>query len=147
MAVLGRARIGSERGAEAVEMALVTPLLLLLLLGIVEFGFMFQRYVVLTNAAAEGARVATLPGYNDSDGVARAQAYALNGGVPGVVNATATQVSLPGSNGTPWPGMRVTVTHVYNLGYLSPIAALVGGSTATSVTLTTQSTMRMQTLP
>lgn len=128
-------------------MALVTPLLLMLMLGIVEFGFLFQRYVVLTNAAAEGARVATLPGYQPTDGVNRAQAYALNGGVDGAVNATAVQVMLPGGTGTPWPGMRVTVTHVYNLAYISPLAALVGGTSATTVTLTTQSTMRMQTLP
>lgn len=128
-------------------MALVTPLLLMLMLGIVEFGFLFQRYVVLTNAAAEGARVATLPGYLPPDGVARAQAYAVNGGVNGVVNATAVPVSVPGANGVPWPAMRVTVTHVYDMSYITPIVALVGGSTATSVTLTTQSTMRMQTLP
>ena len=44
-------------------MAIVLPLLLLLFMGMVDFGFMFQRFVVLTNAAAEGARVASLPGY------------------------------------------------------------------------------------
>ena len=41
-----------------------------------EFGFLFQRYVVLTNAAVEGARVATLPGYSDEDAIARGVAYA-----------------------------------------------------------------------
>ena len=53
----------SERGAELVEFAFVFPTLLLVMLGIIDFGFLFQRYEVVTNAAREGARVAILPGY------------------------------------------------------------------------------------
>ena len=75
----------TEQGAELIEMAIVTPLLLLLVMGIVDFGFLFQRYVVLTNAAVEGARVATLPGYTTADAQARVQAYASDGGVRGLV--------------------------------------------------------------
>jgi len=134
----------SERAAEVIEMALVTPILLLLVMGIVEFGFMFQRYVVLTNAAVEGARVATLPGYTSADAQARAQSYAANGGVQGTVTVTATAVALPGSGGGTWPGMQVTVTHVYPLQYIAPIARLVGGTQAGSITLTARSTMRSQ---
>ena len=51
----------SDEGAQLVEFALVLPLLLLIVLGIVEFGFMFQRYEVITNAAREGARMGVLP--------------------------------------------------------------------------------------
>ena len=54
----------SERGAELIEFALVFPTLLLVMLGIIDFGFLFQRYEVVTNAAREGARVAILPGYS-----------------------------------------------------------------------------------
>jgi Flp pilus assembly protein TadG len=136
--------VRSERGAELIEMALVTPILLLLVMGIVDFGFLFQRYVVLTNAAVEGARVASMPGYTTADAAARVQAYATNGGVPGTVTAVATAVSLPGAGGGTWPGMQMTVTHVYNLQYIAPIVTLVGGSSAASVTLTARSTMRSQ---
>ncbi len=52
----------SESGAELVELALALPLLLLVVMGIIDFGFLFQRYEVVTNAAREGARIATLPG-------------------------------------------------------------------------------------
>ena len=51
----------SEDGAELVEFALVLPMLLLVVLGIAEFGFIFQRYEVVTNAAREGARMACSP--------------------------------------------------------------------------------------
>ena len=143
MAAMTRARWTNERGAELIEMAIALPLLLLVVMGIVDFGFLFQRYLVLTNAAMEGARVAVLPGYSVADAQARATTYATTGGVPGPVNAVATAVSLPGAGGGTWPGMRITVTHVYQYQYIGPIAGLFGGSFS-SVTLTAQSTVRRQ---
>lgn len=138
------ARWKSERGAELIEMAVALPLLLLVVMGVVDFGFLFQRYMVLTNAAMEGARVGVLPGYSFADAQNRATAYAAAGGVPaGEVNATATGISLPGANGGSWPGMRVVVTHTYRYQYIGPIAGLFGGSFST-VTLTAQSTVRRQ---
>jgi Flp pilus assembly protein TadG len=125
-------------------MAVVLPILLLIVMGIVEFGFLFQRYVVLTNAAVEGARVASMPGYLGTDGEARARTYAADGGVPGVVNAVATAVTLPGSGGGTWPGMQMTVTHVYPLRFIAPMITLVGGTSAANVTLRARSTMRRQ---
>lgn len=133
----------SERGAELIEMAVALPLLLLVVMGIVDFGFLFQRYMVLTNAAMEGARVAVLPGYSASDAQSRATAYARAGGVPGAVAATASSVSLPGANGGSWPGVRVVVTHTYQYQYIGPLVGLFGGSFS-SVTLTAQSTVRRQ---
>jgi len=59
-----RARGGAtwrdERGAAAVEMALVTPILVMLLFGIVEFARVWNVKQVLTDAAREGTRVAVV---------------------------------------------------------------------------------------
>ncbi|MBT2500744.1 pilus assembly protein [Agromyces sp. ISL-38] len=49
-------RRGDDRGAAAVEFALVLPLLLVLVLGILEFGRVFNIQIALSNAAREGAR-------------------------------------------------------------------------------------------
>ena len=125
-------------------MAIVMPLLLLVLFAVVEFGFMFQRYVVVTNAAVEGARVGTLPGYGTQDIINRVQAYCANGGVIGTCTATPVAVNLPAAGGGTWPATQVTVTHVYNLQYIRPMVALFGGTFANSVTLTARSTMRNQ---
>lgn len=45
-----------ERGAAAVEMALVLPILCLMVFGIAEFGFAFNRYISVTHAARDGVR-------------------------------------------------------------------------------------------
>ena len=45
-----------ERGAALVELAMVLPLLLLILVGIIELGLLFYNQQVLTNASREGAR-------------------------------------------------------------------------------------------
>jgi hypothetical protein len=51
------ARWLNESGAELSEFALVLPLFLLVLLGIIDFGFLFQRYEVITNAELPGLPV------------------------------------------------------------------------------------------
>lgn len=49
-------RQSRERGQSLVETAVVFPVLLLLLAAVVDFGRAFDAYIVLTNAAREGAR-------------------------------------------------------------------------------------------
>jgi hypothetical protein len=104
---------GKERGAVAVEMAIVLPLLLLILLGIIEFGRALNVQVSLTQAAREGARYAAIhhgeAGLNVS-GTALAAAPALSGLPVSVTNdanscsstrnvTVTTQVTLPSLTG------------------------------------------------
>ena len=49
-----------NRGQAVVETALVMPILILVLFGIVEFGQVINQYIVLTAAAREGARAAAV---------------------------------------------------------------------------------------
>jgi len=49
-----------------VELAMVLPILLILFMGVVEFGRIFHSYLIITNASREGARVAVL-GRADTD--------------------------------------------------------------------------------
>ena len=53
---LGRRGLRSEAGQALVEFALLTPLLLLIVSGIVEAGRAFYAYVQIANAVREGVR-------------------------------------------------------------------------------------------
>lgn len=55
-----------ERGAAAVEFALLLPVLLLILLGILEFGRAFNTQITLTQAAREGVRVMAIDGNDEN---------------------------------------------------------------------------------
>jgi len=107
----------SEDGAELIEFAAVLPLLLFVILGVAEFGFVFQRFEVLTNAAREGARMAVLPGYTDGDVEARVIAYAdaagLNGLTAADIDVDDDTIAL--ATGPSLASRRVTVrfTHTY----------------------------------
>lgn len=52
----------NEKGQSIVEFALILPLLLTLLLGLIEFGWIFSAQVTITNAARVSARVAAISG-------------------------------------------------------------------------------------
>ena len=148
MAQVGRwfRRGRAEDGAQLVEFALVLPLLLLVLLGIAEFGFMFQRYEVVTNAAREGARMAVLPGYGTADVQARVAAYVTSGRVPTTTtnpNVVVENVSIPVAGGLPSiSAKRVTVTYTYTFQFLNALSAFFGSRAA--VPLTAVSEMRTE---
>jgi Flp pilus assembly protein TadG len=54
-----RALVRGDRGVTAVEAAIVTPVLMLLLIGIIEFGLAFKDQLAITSAVRAGARIAS----------------------------------------------------------------------------------------
>ncbi len=50
----------NEEGQSLVELALVLPILLLILLGIIQFGFVLSGQIAVSSAAREGARLAAI---------------------------------------------------------------------------------------
>jgi Flp pilus assembly protein TadG len=96
-------RRSRRRGAALVEMAVVTPLLLLMLFGIMEFGWAFMVHENLTNATREAARVGILQGATEQDMEQRfIQAMAGNG-----IKVTADMLTItPATDEIP----RVTVS-------------------------------------
>lgn len=144
-------RLRSERGAELIEFALVVPMLLLIILGIADFGFMFQRYEVLTNAAREGARVAVLPGYVSADVKARVCAYLASGGVPatGCPNPSnpaisVTDTTVPMAVGPALQAKRVQVTYTHSYMFIGGVAGLFSGTFRTTLPITTVAIMRSE---
>ena len=138
-------RLGaSERGAELVEFAFVLPTLLLVMAGIMDFGMLFQRYEVVTNAAREGARVAILPGYQNADVTARVNQYLTAGGLTGTATVT---VGAPQSLavGSQCISVRpVTVGYQHQFLFIGPILNVIGLSALADKTLNATSAMRSE---
>lgn len=61
-----------ERGSPAVEFALIAPVFMLFLFGIVQFGFAFFTYNDMFNGAREGARRLAV-GVTESEAINRAE--------------------------------------------------------------------------
>ena len=119
----------SERGAELVEFALVLPLMLLVMLGIIDFGLLLQRYHVVTNAAREGARVALLPGYSDPDVQARVTQFLTAGGLtePAVTTVLPAQ-SRDIGGGLCIEVRPVTVQYPYSYSAVGAVASYFDGT-------------------
>ncbi|PYR33324.1 MAG: hypothetical protein DMF89_08415 [Acidobacteria bacterium] len=149
---MSRLRAGArgERGAELIEFAFVLPILLLVAFGIIDFGFLFKEYEVVTNAAREGARLKSLgdsTGYSTADVQARVAQYIINGGLDGsllqpvVVNAASIPVNAGGTVNA--SGYTVIVTYPHRFWVLAGISQMFGGSFGTA-NLTASSTMRSE---
>jgi Flp pilus assembly protein TadG len=118
-----------ERGAAAVEFALVVPLLLMLVFGIVDFGYMVNRVSMVNNAARDAAREGSLAGTQAS---ITATATAALDGVPG----TTVTVTCRKPDGTACgsydadaaSGGTTVVTINYEHEMITPIAFIFGDS-------------------
>jgi Flp pilus assembly pilin Flp len=71
-----------RRGAAAVEFALVAPIFFLLVMGMIEVGRAVMVQQILTNAAREGARQATLDGMTADDVTGAVNTYLSNSTMP-----------------------------------------------------------------
>jgi Flp pilus assembly protein TadG len=120
-----------ESGQSVVEFALVMPIFVILLFGIIEFGRLWMTVNVMTGAAREGARVAAI--YGTSSGQARtaAQNVLSAGHVSGAIIA----VSGPNASG------EVVVS--VSLTYSTLTGAIIPGL-ANSMQLSQSATMRWE---
>jgi Flp pilus assembly protein TadG len=135
------ATVTRDRGAAAVEFALLLPVLLLLIFGMIDFGRAINAQITLTQAAREGARLAAL-GQSTATVVSRAQTAATS-----LSPVTVTVISAcPVNAGV---GVDAVVQTSYSFSFVTPvgsIAAMFGGvSYGSSLTLTAQGEMPCET--
>jgi len=100
-----------ERGQSAVEFALLLPVLMLILFGVVDLGRVFFAAITIANAARAGVRYATQHPSDPNGAIAVANAEAQGQGIvltdPTVSSVT---VSCPQGCGSNLP-VQVTVTY------------------------------------
>lgn len=160
----------SEKGASAVEFAIIAPLLFVLLFGIIEFGAVLYNQAVITNASREAARYAatfyTNPANATStrptcDEVKNYVASYVNAHMINFTNSTPfgpENVECPNQDEKPyfyddssvegiWAGFVDTIRVEYPYGFLV-LGNLIGlltpgeGQTWSTITLRAQTSMR-----
>jgi Flp pilus assembly protein TadG len=140
-----RRLLSGERGTALIETAMTLPLLLLVSVGIFEFGRAFQTWQVLTTAAREGARLAVMPGTTEAAVKARVQSYLTSGqlaNTPAIALNAASTVDIGG--GATASSSLVTISYPFKFMVLQPVASLVvsGSTYDRAFTLTASAEMR-----
>ena len=134
--------LNKGRGASAVEFALILPLLVILIFGIIEFSLALYDKAMITNASREGARsgiVYRLPPVGDGEIISVVNSYLGNylitfGGSPIATVTVSRNGSSPGGQ------LRVRVAYRYTFLVLpSFISTLAGG-----IDLVGETVMRME---
>jgi Flp pilus assembly protein TadG len=133
----------SDDGQSLAEFALILPILLGLLVGIIEFANAWRTYQVITNVGREGARVAVLP----TSTTAQVQDLIENGLDQAGLDAKAANISLGLCSGGACTGTpdTVRIDYPFQFRFVGPVIAFAchgcGGPPGT-VVLSTISTMR-----
>ena len=142
-------RIKSERGAALLEAAITLPMLLLVAVGIFEFGRAYQTWQILTNAAREGARIAVLPDSTSGDITSRVQQYMRDGQL-GAVNSASIGVNRSAVldvNGRSVSASDVSIDYPFSFIVLQPVARLVAPTTSLggAIVMRAEAVMRNET--
>lgn len=124
----------AERGQALVELAVALPVLLMLLLAVIEFGFMFSSYLQIQNGAREAARFATL---GAADHAVRNRVLEVTSSLDS--NRVQVEITPPADHR--YPGSTVTVNVSYAYETLIPgMSRILDGP----VTLTAGYKMRVE---
>lgn len=124
----------NRKGQALVEFAIILPILLLLVMGIIEFGLIFNAYLTIQNASREGARYG-ITGASDADIVSLVRS-----------DCSALQSTYLTVNVTPAEGSRITgdtlvVSVSYSYHMVTPIISSLFSNV---VVLNAQTSMRME---
>ena len=130
--------VRSERGQAATELALILPIVVFLIFGALEVGRVFTAWIIVTQAAREGARVASVSCTLDP-GCATAVDGRVTTSLTGLNAATARTTLSPG----PYvAGDPVDVRIEYDVALVTPLVSAL--FPANPITVTGETTMRLE---
>lgn len=136
-------KVRGVRGGSAAEFAIIAPVLVLLLFGIIEFSLILYDQAMITNASREGARAGIV--YNSPDRIGDGEItnvvtrYCANHLVS-FRSGSAPTISIQRSGAASGDTLTVQVTYPYTFLVLPNFATSVGGQ----LNLTAESVMRME---
>ncbi|MGZ4553592.1 MAG: TadE/TadG family type IV pilus assembly protein [Mycobacteriaceae bacterium] len=136
----------------AVEFALIAPILILLVMGIIDFGYMINRDTMINNVSRDAARVASLDGtYAQILSTVQGElsGYGINTTGPGTTitiscvkaDGTACGAGAAGYDHDATSGATTTVKIQYQYSWMTPTMSSLLGST---ISLSKQTEMRVE---
>ncbi|NTV90895.1 MAG: pilus assembly protein [Clostridiales bacterium] len=123
-----------SKGQTLVETALILPIIILLLMGIVDFGLLFNNYLVVGNAAREGARNAAV---GDTD----TQIMTIINTATASLDPDKVTVTITPTEASRVSGDEISVTVTYEYAMITPIISSLLGS---PIDLTSTTVMRLE---
>jgi Flp pilus assembly protein TadG len=121
-----------KRGAAVVEFAVVAPLFILLVFGMIEFGRMVMVQQILTNATREGARQAVLDGSTKADVEEVVNAYLSSTSINSATITVSPDLPTTAAAGDP---VVVTVSVPFSQVSWLPSPIYLGSTTLTSTSV------------
>jgi Flp pilus assembly protein TadG len=132
----------SDNGVSIIEFALILPVFLLLLFGMIDFGRAYSTSITMTNAVREGARYGITNPTDNAGIIAKVQNAA------GPYNTGSLTVPNPTCSTSCTSGQSVVVTSSYSFSFLTPVAAIAhlvsGGTIPSTFTISNSATMRIE---
>lgn len=126
----------SQKGQSLVETALILPILLMILFGIVDFGRIFHAYLTLDHAGREAARAATI---GSEDDVIKSKINSATGSLDKSKYSVGITIA-PAGKANRASGSEVTITLTYSVDFLTPFIA----QTLNPVPLKNETVMRVE---
>ena len=130
-----RSKPDRDRGGSVAEFALLAPVFIVLLFGVVEFGLAMYAKGVLTNASREGARLGVVfgtPRKTEAEIIARVTEYLNKAGFTDTPQVT---VNVTGEGGSSNSTLTVSVSYPYTFQVLPNfVQGLTGTLTLTATT-------------
>lgn len=138
-----RLQFTDDAGASAVEFALVSVALVTLLVGVIQFGYLFYQWVEVTHAAREGARWAALEHPAGSVGTPGTVRYRVTQASPGMALTDADIDVDPANPTIADAGKPVTVTVRHAVPLFGPLMQAIFG-TGETFSLRSTAVMRIE---
>lgn len=135
----------TETGQALVEFTLILPLFVLLFMGMVEFGRAFHTWLLVTNAAREGARVAAVQ--MDLATVNQRVYDSFCANYPSQCNLDPSKVTITTNNVMGSRGSMVSVDVAYEFEFVTPIGGIVNivsGGNLSAPTIRSHASMRLE---
>ncbi|MCX7745535.1 MAG: pilus assembly protein [Clostridia bacterium] len=116
--MLRKRLLANKKGQSVVETALVLPIIILILVGIIDFGLMFNNYLVIANASREGAR-------NAAVGSTDMEVFSIIANMTSTLNNAKMKITIYPSPSLRKKGEEIKVTVEYDNDLITPIMSSI----------------------